>query len=251
MPDSLGDRMKGYEAPYRYYLPRRIPVILRVDGKSFHTATKGLQRPFDYGFMDLMDATAITLCEAIQGAVLGYVQSDEISVLIHTYRTLQSEPWLDNNIQKMCSIAAAIASSYLSGAWKPVQFDARVFVLPEAEVCNYFIWRQQDATRNSVQMAARAVYSHKQVYGKNNAEMQEMLHEKGINWNDYDAGAKRGRAVIREPYLVDDGNGGKVERHRWVAVEPPSFTQDRDFVEDRLAVTSDTNSREDGGSVDG
>lgn len=231
--------MKGYELPYKYFLPTRLPVVLRVDGKNFHAATKGLAKPFDHEFMSLMDDTAIRLCEQIQGAVFAYVQSDEISVLLHNYRRLNSGSWFDNEIQKMVSVGAGIASSFLTAAWKPVVFDARVFVLPEAEVCNYFIWRQQDATRNSVQMAARAVYSHKQVYGKSNPEMQDMLMEKGINWNDYPIPCKRGRGVIREAYFVPDREGGKVERHRWVTDNPPVFTQDREYVERHLALAAD------------
>lgn len=235
MPDSLGDRMKLYERAQMAVMPMRMPVILRVDGKNFHAATRGLERPFDHEFMRLMDETAIRLCEQAQGAVFAYVQSDEISVLLHNYKRLNSGSWFDNEVQKIVSVGAGIASSYLTEAWKPVVFDARAFVIPEAEVCNYFIWRQQDTTRNSVQMAARAVYSHKQVYGKNNGEMQDMLHEKGINWNDYPIGCKRGRGVIREPFFVPDHEGGKVERHRWVSEDPPIFTQDREYVERHLA----------------
>lgn len=231
--DSLGDRMKGYERAARTTLPRRMPVILRIDGKAFHSVTRGCVRPFDDHLMSLMDHVATRLCEEAQGAVLGFVQSDEISILVHNYKRLNSEAWFDNEIQKLVSVSAAIAASTFTAQWPtPVAFDARAFVLPEAEVCNYFIWRQQDATRNSIQMATRAVYSHAQVNDKNTSEMNEMLHAKGINWNDYPVGCKRGRAIVRVPYGKDG-----VIRHAWsVDLTTPIFTEDRVYVERLLSV---------------
>lgn len=235
--DSLGDRMKDYERAARSVLPRRIPVILRVDGKAFHTVTRGCDRPFDEHLMGFMNTTAIRLCSEAQGAVFAFVQSDEISVLLHNYRRLTSEAWFDNEVQKLVSVAAGIASGWFSREWNsPVAFDARVFVLPESEVCNYFIWRQQDATRNSIQMAARAVYSHAQVDEKNTSEMQEMLHAKGINWNDYPVGCKRGRAIVRQTYEREG-----TTRSAWVVEPPPIFTQDRRYIEQRLAVEAPEN----------
>lgn len=230
--DSLGSRLKGYEQAFRSFLPHRLPVIIRVDGKAFHTATRGCKKPFDPALMTMMDEAAIVLCKEAQGAVFGFVQSDEISVLLHNYKTLTSQPWFDNQVQKIVSISASIVSSYITRAWnKPVAFDSRVFVLPEGEVVNYFIWRQLDATRNSIQMAARAVFSHKECNNKNTSELQEMLHSKGINWNDYPVGCKRGRAVVRETYEKDGA-----ARHRWTVEDPPIFTQAREYVERRLAV---------------
>ncbi len=214
---SLGDRMKGYERAPRLALPRRMPVIIRVDGKAFHTLTRGCAQPFDPFVVAAMNQAAITLVNEAQGAVFAFVQSDEISVLLHNYKRLNSEAWFDNDIQKLCSISAAVAAR--SFTYKPALFDARCFVLPEAEVCNYFIWRQQDATRNSIQMAARAVFSHRECENKNTSELQDMLHARGINWNDYPTGFKRGRGVLR----VDGA---------WcVDTAPPVFTQSRNYIE--------------------
>lgn len=243
--DALGDRMKGYERASRPTLPKRMPVIIRVDGKAFHALTKHCSRPFDYELIEHMNAVAIRLCQEAQGAVLGFVQSDEISVLLHNYRTLTTEAWFDNDIQKLVSISAATAATQFSNLWGgPVAFDARAFVLPEAEVCNYFIWRQQDATRNSIQMAVRAVYSHAQVDEKNTSEMQELLHAKGINWNDYPVGCKRGRAVIRVPEEISTPSGMVVTRRSWKVVDPPIFTQDRAFVEGLLAAEPNSEGHE-------
>lgn len=223
---SLGDRMKEkYEQPTRYLLPGRMPIILRLDGKSFHTFTRGMIKPFDTTLMHNIDMAALEVCQEAQGAQIAYVQSDEISILIHSYKKLRSQCWFDGEVQKMTSIAASVASSYMSRAYnKQVLFDARVFVLPEAEVCNAFIWRQQDATRNSIQMLTRSLFSHNQVDGKDQSEMQEMCFSKGANWNDLPTQMKRGRCLNR---LTG----------RWVVdKEPPIFTQDRSYIERHLEV---------------
>lgn len=239
-PSALGDRMKDYERAARTILPRRMPVILRVDGKGFHGVTRGCDKPFDEHLMGLMNRVAIRLCEEAQDAVLAFVQSDEISVLLHNYKRLQSEAWFDNEVQKLVSVSASIAAATFTAQWpSPVAFDARVFVLPEAEVCNYFIWRQQDAIRNSIQMATRAVYSHKECDRKNTGEMVEMLRAKGIEWDAYPTGCKRGRAVIRQTY---ESNGAS--RHVWVVDgEVPLFTVNREYVERHLTVEDESRER--------
>lgn len=232
--DSLGDRMKtAYEDPWRIVLPRRVPIIVRVDGKSFHTLTRDMAKPFDDNLMRAMDAAAISLCEEIQGARVAYVQSDEISVLIHGYRTIQTQPWLDNNLQKICSLTAAIATDAF-GWWYPDRhplFDSRAFLMPEDEVCNYFIWRQQDATRNSINMLAQHNFSAKELHGLSCDQMQERLwQECNLNWNDLAIRLKRGRCALRHTFDRDN-----VVRHEWrMDNEIPIFTQQRDYVESLL-----------------
>lgn len=166
MRDDLGDRIKSdYENRTRYYLPRRTYVIIRIDGKSFHGYTRGLPRPFDLELMEDMDETAKSLCREINGARFAYVQSDEISILVTDFDSAQTEAWFDNNLQKMCSLSASIATAHFNEAshrgMKEVaalaHFDSRVFTIPDpVEAYNYFVWRQQDATRNSVTMTAQA-----------------------------------------------------------------------------------------------
>lgn len=223
MIDSLGDRIKlKYEHAYRHYLPGRMPVIIRVDGKAFHTLTRGMEKPFDPRFTDMMNKTAQALMENIQGAELAYVQSDEISVLVHNYKRFTSSAWFDNNIQKMVSVAAAIATATFTLEYgKPAMFDARAFVLPEAEVNNYFLWRQQDATRNSINAVAQSLYSHKELMGKNLKETQELIFQRGQNWNDYPTGLKRGRCVVI---------GGALDE------QIPIFSEDPDYVNRHLEV---------------
>src|SRR5271170_1000953 len=222
--DALGDRMKRYEEATRFSLPRRTYTIIRIDGRAFHSWTRGLEKPYDTDFMHLMDWTAVALCEQISGAQFAYVQSDEISVLAVDFLDINTEPWFDGNIQKWCSVGASIATAefnvYVASAYfgrmydmehdpeagkdyskiakkaPDAVFDSRVFIIPDLiEVENYFVWRQQDAERNSVMMLARAHASHKQLAGKNRAAQHEIIHAAGDNWAKHPVDFKHGRVV--------------------------------------------------------
>ncbi|MEK6879689.1 MAG: tRNA(His) guanylyltransferase Thg1 family protein [Nanoarchaeota archaeon] len=224
--DPLGDRIKHqYEDRTRYFLPRRSYSIIRCDGRAFHGLK--LKKPFDNEFMKAMQCTAFDLCREIQGAKFAYVQSDEISVLVTDFDQITTEAWFDGNIQKIVSISAGIASIRFGRYFDVHQcvFDSRVFTIPDpTEVENYFIWRQQDANRNSIQMAARAVYSHKELNNKNTSDLQELLHQKGINWNDYATDEKRGSVVKKVNSTFDD-------RGSWIVDKDiPIFTQSRDYL---------------------
>lgn len=203
MTDStaIGDRMKRHEAAYRQLLPRRTYSILRVDGKAFHAYLRGCARPFDEEFMADMDAVAEALCAEITGSVLAYTQSDEISVLFTDFGSPGTEPWFGGVLAKQLTIAASLATAVLNERrpGKRALFDTRVFTLSDpVEVANYFVWRQRDAVRNSISMAAQARFSHRQLHQVNTGQMQDLLFkEHGINWNDYPAGCKRGRATVR------------------------------------------------------
>jgi tRNA(His) 5'-end guanylyltransferase len=252
MKDALGDRMKGfYETRTQLFLPRRTFTMIRLDGKAFHTYTKGFKRPYDLSLMRVMDQTAIKLCESIQGAKMAFVQSDEISILMTDFDSEQTDAWFDGNIQKITSISASIATAafnngmyldeeILANMDKVAYFDSRVFTLPTAqEAVNCFIWRQQDATKNSVSMAAQSMFSTKELHKKNTSDMHEMMFQKGTNWNDYPVGFKRGRAIVKEQFEhkgVDRKTGQQVTttRNRWVSVEPPIFSQDKEFILSRL-----------------
>lgn len=252
MKDELGERIKTfYEDRFRYKLPRRAYTIIRIDGKSFHTYTKGLERPFDEGLINDMNATTAYLCKNIMGAKMGYVQSDEISILISDFDTLETQSWFDYNVQKMTSIGASMATSEFNRLrlgrlannsdgdltenvltqdeiekFKMANFDARVFQIPSrVEVENYFIWRQQDAVRNSISSVAQSLYSPKELHGVKTNEMQELIFQKGINWNDYDFRKKRGAVIGKVEVEVE---GGAI-RNRWEVIETPIFTQDREF----------------------
>lgn len=238
--DSIGDRMKGYEIASRTALPMRMPVVVRLDGKAFHTWTRGLERPFCASFIEVMNGAAQVLCGEMQGAIVAYVQSDEISVLLHNYKRLTSAAWFDNEVQKIVSVGASIAAAAVTAAsgrifsaTRLAFFDARVFVLPEADVCNYFLWRQQDATRNSVQMVAQSMFSPRELHGQNCPRLQEMIFQKsGQSWNDLATHLKRGRCVVREVRTED----GAVCSGWVVDNEVPIFSANRAYIEDRLAV---------------
>lgn len=202
MKDSLGDRIKRYEDTFRIKIPRKMPLIVRLDGVAFRIYTKGLVKP-DQNLIDCMDQTATYLCKNIQGVKLSYVQSDEISLLIYD-NDFESQPWFDNNLQKIVSVSAAKASAYFSsisdkifGKTKLAAFDARAFIVPLDEVTNSFIFRQQDATRNSLQMLAQSFFSPKELLGKKSTDLYEMCWKKGVNWNDLPTSQKRGRCVVK------------------------------------------------------
>ena len=205
LKDSLGDRMKAsYEDRYRIKLTRRMPVILRLDGKSFHTVTRRCAKPFDGAFRKSMVKTAERLCLEVMGAKLAYIQSDEISLLITDFDKLTTEAWFDYNLQKMVSVAASIAAvTFTRMFFDPdvyvheAFFDARAFNIPKEEVANYFVWRQKDWIRNSVSMLAQAYFSHKELHGKSQADMHEMLYAKDINWAHLEPRWKNGVFLVK------------------------------------------------------
>jgi len=227
--DSLGDRMKEfYENRTRNFLPRRTYTIIRVDGKAFHSYTRGLIRPFDEKLVNDMDETACYMCKNIQGAKFAFVQSDEISILLTDFEGLTTDAWFDGNIQKMASISASLATAKFNELRpnKIALFDSRVFTIPsDIEVENYFIWRQQDTTRNSISSVAQSMFSHRELENKNTDQMQEMCFQKGVNWNDFSAKLKRGRLIVKQDYEKEG-----TTRSKWVSVEPPIFTQEREML---------------------
>lgn len=265
--DDLGKRMKEfYEQVPKTKLVRRMPVAIRIDGKAFHTFTKGFKKPFDDLLMDTMHQTTKYLCENIQGCVLGYTQSDEITLILVDYKNLNSSAWFDYEVQKMCSISASMATmafnkifqqkifemetdlalsegvpedvnkllmAYLTAMDKGAMFDARVFNIPKEEVTNLIYWRQLDATRNSIQMVGQANFSHKELQGKSCNEIQDILHEqKGINWNNYLCSQKRGTCVIKQDMIkLVDGN--LTTRSEWfVDLTIPVFKgEDRKYID--------------------
>ena len=219
---------ENYESRSRILLTRRTPVIIRLDGKAFHTYTRSLNKPFDEGLIEDMQRTAAYLCENIQNVKCAYVQSDEISLLLTDYDNLQSESWFDYNIQKMTSISASLATAKFNqlrllrelkesnfemsvgdiGYQTLANFDSRVFNIPKEEVSNYFLARQKDAVKNSINMLAQSLYTHgkpnSELYGKNSDQMQEMCFQKGYNWNDLPFEQKRGSFIIKNTYINDE-----------------------------------------------
>lgn len=273
--DSLGDRMKEfYENRAKHYLTRKMPVMIRIDGRAFHSFTKGFSRPYDEVFHNAMNATLLYLCKNIQGCKFGYTQSDEISLVLTDLDTLTTDGWFDYGVQKMCSVAASMATLAFNRAFfkeiqtwaeanglsslryfnedkdeklvklndtywnayhnKGAMFDARVFSIPEEEVVNCFIWREQDATRNAIQMLGQTHFSHKQLEGRSCNDIQDMLFiEKGINFNDMPIEFKRGVCCYRTQVPTTERLIGY--KNEWVIdKECPIFTQDREYIEKHL-----------------
>lgn len=268
--DNLGKRMKEfYEQVPKTRLVRRMPVAIRIDGKAFHTFTRGFQKPFDKVLMTAMQETTKYLCENVQGCVFGYTQSDEITLILVDYKELDTSAWFDYEVQKLCSISASMATMafnkifstlvdeynccpessgvqanwYLAAREKGAMFDARCFNIPKEEVTNLIYWRQLDAARNSIQMVGQANFSHKELQNKSCNMIQDMLHErKGINWNDFPTDCKRGAAVIKKKIGTNVaaacGIAGATYEIRWVIDRnmPMLKGEDRKYLDDLIYI---------------
>lgn len=194
MKDTLGDRMKKYENVSRHFLPCRTYTVLRLDGKAFHTYTKGLKKPFDADLSNDIDESVKTLLKEIQGAKFAYCQSDEISILMSDVENINSQTWFDGNIQKICSVSSSVLTAQFNArrvirecinysestkVIKLANFDCRVFTVPDRiEVMNYFRWRNQDCRRNSISMVAYSLFSHKELQHKSSLEKIQMIWDK-------------------------------------------------------------------------
>ena len=267
--DELGKRMKEYyENIPKTKLMRRAPVIARIDGKNFHTFTRGFKKPFDDILIKSMQETMKYLCENIQGCVLGYTQSDEISLLLVDYKNLNSSAWFDYEVQKICSIAASMATMafnksftknaeefmtdcaasyeteglcsqgteeyklcevYQKAIEKGAMFDARCFNIPKEEVTNYFYWRQLDAIRNSIQMVGQAHFPHNILQYKTCEDIKDMLYVKDeIVWELLPTYKQRGSCCIKQDYIYEN-----ILRKQWVIDNNiPLFKEEgRDYIE--------------------
>ena len=244
---NLHERMKQYEAVSQTYLMRRTPVIIRLDGVAFHTFTKKFDKPFDKMFGKAMEWTTRSLVNNIQGCVLGYTQSDEISLVLQDYKNLDTDAWFDYNVQKLVSVSAKMATyefyrafenvlcgydphKCLSTYWPALKdnnvgFDSRCFNLPIEEVNNYFIDRQRDAEKNSINLLAQQYYTQEELNGINTKKLQDKLFtEQGVNWNNLPIDQKRGCTVIPR-------NDPKFEEYNGFT---PIFSQDPYFINSRI-----------------
>lgn len=251
--DKLGTRMKeNYENRSKNYLTRRMPVIIRLDGCHFHTFCKRFEKPFDKLFATAMQQTTKYLCENIQGVKLGYTQSDEISLLLVDYTNLDTDAWFDYNVQKVCSVSASLATLAFNRFFKELvdeefhdasaeyytqhynalktgaTFDSRCFNIPKEEVANYFIWRQQDAIRNSKAALGQANYSQKQLNGLSADQVIEKVSkEKLIDWSDF-LGEQKWGSVVQKSELFN----GKT---CWlINCDPTQFIECRDFIDELI-----------------
>lgn len=219
MKDTLGDRMKRYEDTWRISITPRMPAIIRLDGKAFHTLTRNYEKPFDKNLRRALVEATMALLNEVPGR-MAYHQSDEVSVLLIDFNKFDSQQWFDGLIQKMVSVAASVMGVEFSMRWKAsAYFDARVLTIPERDVENYFIWRQKDAHRNAISMAAQAVFSPKQLEGVGSMEKIAMLKDRGVVFDDYPDWFRLGSVVTRAEIM-----------------DAPLFTVNRDFLKGFLKI---------------
>lgn len=223
MKDDLGRRMKrDYEDALRIFVPRRTHVVLRIDGRGFHKFTEELERPYSRALADALDQAALFLCQEMIGCRFGYGQSDEYSFLLTDFEREDAALWFDGNVQKMVSVSASLFTAAFNRAFpsdRIAAFDSRVLVISQwAEVERYFLWRQLDASANSLNMLASAHYTHDALLGRSTSEKHELLHARGINWAREAPDFKRGRVVKRA------AQGWVVDR------EIPIFNREPDYL---------------------
>lgn len=270
---ELGKRMKAYEGAATKKLVKKLPVIIRVDGRAFHTFTRKLNKPFDDLLIDAMEYTLQYLCKNVTGCVFGYMQSDEISLLVQDYKSEETQPWFEYRVDKLCSITASMATFAFNRAFenyttdfynacsesesafkeneeriktlleccnKGAVFDARAFTLPFNEVTNYFYWRQADAMRNSVEMVGHANFSHKKLHKVNTEGIIEMLKtEAGVDYDKLSVPQKRGVCCIKTKMPSFTPDGSPVMRTTWVTdINIPVFKGDgREYIESKIGDT--------------
>jgi tRNA(His) 5'-end guanylyltransferase len=202
MKDDLGRRIKhDYEDAFRLTLPRRTYSIVRIDGRGFHQFTRGLERPYSRTLADALDQAALHLCQEMIGCRFAYGQSDEYSFLLTDFEAEDSVLWFDGNLQKIVSVSASLFGAVFAKHFpseRIAAFDSRAMVIAQREeVARYFVWRQLDASANSLNMLASAHYTHEELAGCSVEDKHELLHKKGVNWAKQPADFKRGRMVHR------------------------------------------------------
>jgi tRNA(His) guanylyltransferase len=240
---DLGDRMKiYYENVTRHFLVHRTPVIIRIDGKSFHSWTRWAEKPYDAILGGYMHETLEYLVNNIQGAVFGFTQSDEISILVRDYDELETSMWFDGNIQKIASVSASFATAFFNSIKTsdlPLAFfDSRVFNIPKEEVCNYFIWRQQDIMRNSIQMMGQHHLGHKTIQGLSNQQVKVALENKNVDMNQYPHYFTYGVAYHKK--IPASLMGVHVKDARVLDYNIPDFKDNREYVTQHVYLPDDT-----------
>jgi tRNA(His) guanylyltransferase len=217
---DLGDRMKAYEEVFRQKLPVRMPVVVRLDGKAFHTLTRGCEKPFDPKIQSAMHNATLALLEEMP-ARMAYHQSDEVSFLLIDYNKFDSMQWFDGVVEKMVSVSASVMGAHFTMEWgKPGYFDARAFAVPERDIVNYFIWRQRDCMRNAISGIAQSKFSPKQLHGKKSEELIEMLKGTDTPVDSFPLSPRYGTVITR----------GAIQG------AAPEFSKDRAYMEKFLKV---------------
>lgn len=211
MTDTLGDRIKKYEAVSKFKLTPNTPLFIRIDGRAFHTFTRGADKPFSGAIIEGMAYAAQMTAKEMSGFKLAYVQSDEATFMLTDFDTHETQGWFDYELNKIVSISASAFTAHFNRYWteqfhncnvdhwpKVAMFDSRVFSVPVEDWPNVFVWRQRDWERNSLQMYARAYFSHKELDKKNSSDIHEMLHNIGYNWAALSPLLKNGTTILKD-----------------------------------------------------
>lgn len=253
--DLLGERMRqNYEFPYRFFLTKRTPVIIRIDMLNAHNFMSFMKKPFDPIFMESMHSTALALCEQLTNVEFAYTQADEINLLLTDYKKITLGQWQNGNVQKIASISSSIATIEFNNAYtrailnhaeldaeatnqyssniNRMVFESVVFNIPESEVVNYFLHRQTECAKNSVQLTGSYYFHKDKINNLNNVNIQEKLKGIGINWAEYPTFFKRGVCTKKEEYTVhDEYKNEDIKRYRWIIdYDIPVFAKDREYV---------------------
>lgn len=201
---NIGERIKRYEWASNYSLTPRSCLFIRIDGKAFHTFTRGCDKPFDQKLIDSMVQAGIDTAKEMMGFKLAYLQSDECTFMLTDFDTLQTQGWFGYELNKIVSVSASMFTAYFNRAYGSDNaiFDSRAFIVPEDDAPNVFIWRQRDWERNSIQMLSRSHFSHSELNKKKVPEMHNMLHQKGVNWSELNDQLKNGTFITKDFELL-------------------------------------------------
>lgn len=272
---KLGNRMKNYyEQVSKTKLMHKCPVAIRIDGCHFRTFTKNLNKPFDDIIIKTMQSTMKYLCANIQGCILGYTQSDEITLILTDYKNINSDAWFDYEVEKLCSVSAIMATlafnqffkenvnlykfkaydgiskykdditeKYIKNLDKAVEngaiFVARCFNIPKEEVTNLLYWRQKDAIRNSIQMVGQAHFSQKELNHKSSEDIKHMLCDKNIVWDVFPKAKRFGSCCIKKETVIENNNPNEpniYKRNKWIIDDniPLFRDENRNYIEKLL-----------------
>ena len=254
MPSQkLKDRVESYIDASDYKLISRLPIIININGRGFSKITSLIDKPHCSKFMEAMLSTMLKLCSDLEGVLFAFQSNDEITLILRNDQNNNTEPFLNNKLQKICSIASSIATLHFNNYTKSIDlnligeplFTSQVFVVPNiAEAMNVLIFKQQQSFYLSIQFAC--FYELLKKYDKNT--IKEMLNglnseekidllnqECGIDFHEYSSTFKRGAAAYKIPKIVDG-----VLKNRWyINTDIPIFAKDQVFITSVLKNGSD------------
>lgn len=238
--DKQMQKFKTYEQRYSTVLPKTRHIVIRLDGKAFHTYTRSFNKPFDPRIEKAFQETTKYLCEQIQSVQIAYSQSDEITLICGVKES--GEHWFNGKVQKITSTSASLATAKFNQVMAQLRpdfgqfaiFDSRVFVVPEEDLIDVLVWRQRDAIRNSISALAQSHFSHKSLQGKSKTDQLEML-QAVEPWETLTVSQQRGFIVKKETIMrYTEYLDKEVERKVWQISDAPMFDEQRHMMTEVL-----------------